>query len=121
MPTLAEVMSTTLVTVAPTTTVAEAATMMSTRHVGSALVMDGDTLLGIFTERDIVRALGSDFAAAGEPVRARMSTDPRTMPSTADTVDALELMLAEGFRHVPVVDEGRVTGIVSMRDLTSTG
>ena len=121
MPSLAEVMSTSLVTVTPTTTVAEAATMMSTRHVGSALVMDGDTLVGIFTERDIVRALGSDFAAAGEPVRGRMSSDPTTMPSSADSVEALSLMLAQGFRHVPVVEGGRVVGIVSMRDLTAHG
>ena len=56
-------MSTDLTTVAPTTTIADAATMMSTRQVGSALVLDDERLVGIFTERDVLRAVGSDFDA----------------------------------------------------------
>ena len=60
-------MSTNLVTVSPGTTVAEAAAIMSAQHVGSAIVLDGDeSLAGIFTERDILHALGSDFDAAAQ-------------------------------------------------------
>ena len=110
-------MSTDLTTVASGATVAEAAQLMSLRHVGSALVMEGDRLLGIFTERDIVRALASDFDAAGHIVDASMTRDPRTLPADATTKDALDAMLAGGFRHLPVTDGDRIVGMVSLRDL----
>lgn len=117
MTTLRDVMSTDLTIVHPDATVAEAAQMMSVRHVGSALVMDGEMLVGIFTERDIVRALASDFDAAGHIVRASMSRDPRTMDADATVMEALDLMLGAGFRHLPVTAGGAVVGIVSLRDL----
>lgn len=116
--TLDRVMSTSLLTISSATTVAEAATVMSTHHVGSLLVMDAGRLVGIFTERDIVRALASDFAAAGEPVEGWMTRNPRTLPADASVEEALALMQAGGFRHIPVVRGDRVVGVVSMRDLT---
>jgi CBS domain-containing protein len=112
-----EVMSTDLVSVPPTATVAEAATMMSTHQVGAALVLDADRLLGIFTERDILRALGSDFDAAGHHVADWMTRDPVTASPGDDAADALATMLDRGFRHVPIVDGEAVAGIVSMRDV----
>jgi CBS domain-containing protein len=121
MATIREVMSTELVAVAPGATVAEAATVMGTDHVGAALVMDGERLAGIFTERDILRALASDFDAAGHLVSHWMTKNPTTLPPGADTDEALDLMLGGGFRHVPVVDEGRVVGVVSMRDVAPRG
>jgi CBS domain-containing protein len=117
MTTLAEVMSTELTVVEPAATVAEAAQVMSVRHVGSALVMAGDDLVGIFTERDIVRALASDFDAAGHTVEGAMTRDPRTMDAAATTGEALDLMLHAGFRHLPVTRAGVVVGVVSLRDL----
>lgn len=117
MTTLAEVMSTELTVVEPAATVAEAAQVMSVRHVGSALVMAGDDLVGIFTERDIVRALASDFDAAGHTVEGAMTRAPRTMDAAATTGEALDLMLQAGFRHLPVTREGVVVGVVSLRDL----
>jgi CBS domain-containing protein len=117
--TIADVMSRDLVTVPPTATVAEAATVMSERHVGSALVLDGGALVGIFTERDILRALGSDFDAAKHQVSEWMARSPRTIAPGADVREALDLMLEEGFRHLPVVDEEAVVGVVSIRDLTA--
>jgi CBS domain-containing protein len=111
-------MSRELVFVAPTTTVAGAATMMGTRQVGSALVMDGDTLMGIFTERDVLRAVGSDFDAEHHAVSEFMTRDPHTAPADEDVHDALAAMLAFGFRHLPVLEGTAVVGIVSMRDLT---
>lgn len=114
-----DVMSTELVSVAPAATVAEAATVMGTGKVGAALVMEGDRLAGIFTERDILRALASHFDAAGHAVSDWMTPDPQTLTSDADVAEALELMLDRGFRHVPIVDGGRVVGIVSLRDVTS--
>ena len=73
-----DVMSTELVIVTPSTTVAEAATVMGTRKVGSALVMEGTALLGIFTERDVLRAVGSDFDAEHHAVSEFMTADPHT-------------------------------------------
>jgi CBS domain-containing protein len=113
-----EIMSTKLVTVEPSATVAEAATVMGERHVGSALVMEGEALVGIFTERDIVRALSQDFDAPGHPVAQWMTRDPRTIGADASVDDALETMLAAGFRHIPVVEDRGVVGVVSMRDIS---
>jgi CBS domain-containing protein len=118
MSTVAELMNKGLFTVEPATTVAEAATMMGERRVGSALVMDGDALLGIFTERDIVRALGEHFDAAKHQVAEWMTRDPITVPPDTPAKDALKTMLDGGFRHLPVKDGEQVIGVVSMRDLS---
>jgi CBS domain-containing protein len=118
MSTVAELMNKGLLSVGPSTTVAEAATMMGERRVGSALVMDGDALLGIFTERDIVRALGEHFDAAKHQVAEWMTRDPITVPPDTPAKDALKTMLDGGFRHLPVKDGEQVIGVVSMRDLS---
>lgn len=118
MTTVGEIMSKDLITVDPSASVAEAATVMGEHHAGSALVMDGDTLAGIFTERDIVRALGEHFDAAGHPVSSWMTRNPVTITADAAVEDALERMHAGGFRHLPVMDGDRVVGLVSMRDLS---
>ena len=118
MTTVGEIMSKDLISVGPDTTVAEAATVMGEHHAGSALVMDGGSLAGIFTERDIVRALGEHFDAAGHPVSHWMTRDPVTIDSGSDVHDALDRMLSGGFRHLPVKDGDQVVGLVSMRDLS---
>jgi len=120
MATVRDVMSDALVTVAPETTVAEAATVMGTHHVGSALVMEGDALTGIFTERDVMRAVASDFDAAHHPVSEFMTQDPATAEPASGLRGALDTMLQGGFRHLPVVYGGRVVGVISMRDLTAS-
>jgi CBS domain-containing protein len=112
-----EVMSTDLVSVPSTATVAEAATVMSTHQVGASLVLDTDRLLGIFTERDILRALASDFDAAGHHVSDWMTREPVTASPEADAAEALATMLARGFRHIPIVEGDAVVGIVSLRDV----
>jgi CBS domain-containing protein len=119
MSTVREIMSGTLVSVEPTTTVAEAATIMGGRHVGSTLVMEAGSLAGIFTERDILRALSQDFDAPGHAVSHWMTTSPVTISPETSVEDALDLMLSKGFRHLPVEDGGSVIGIVSMRDLSA--
>jgi CBS domain-containing protein len=119
MPTVRDVMTSTPVTVGRTTTVAEAATIMGERRVGSALVMEGTTLIGIFTERDVLRALGEQFDAAGHAVSEWMTSDPVTVPPDTDTAVALKTMLDGNFRHLPVVEGGQVVGVVSMRDVSA--
>ena len=111
-------MSTNLTTVPPTTTVAEAATLMASRHIGSALVCEGDELAGIFTERDIVRALSQDFGAPSEPLETWMTRDPKTVGPDADVRECLDIMVQRGFRHLPVTEGSKVVGIVSIRDLS---
>ena len=116
--TVRDVMSAEIVSVGAAATVAEAATLMGKLHVGSALVMEGDLPVGIFTERDIVRALAADFDAAGHPVSHWMTTDPETVEPGVSAHEALERMLAGGYRHLPVVADGKTIGIVSIRDLS---
>jgi CBS domain-containing protein len=110
-------MSEQIVTVEPNATVAEAATVMGSRGVGSALVMQGERVQGIFTERDIVRALAEHFDAAGHLVSNWMTTDPVTVDASSSPHEALDLMLSKGFRHLPVVEDGRLVGMLSLRDL----
>jgi CBS domain-containing protein len=119
MATVGEVMTRSILAVDAATTVAEAATIMGERAAGSALVMDGDRLLGIFTERDIVKALGQHFDAAGHPVSEWMTADPLTVSADTPAGDALRTMLDRGFRHLPVVEGEDVVGVVSMRDLSA--
>src|ERR1044071_10209904 len=108
MATIRDVMSSTIVTVDPGATVAQAATVMAEKRIGSALVMDGDDLAGIFTERDIVRALSQDFDAPGHPIAHWMTRNPTTVGPDVSVEDAMDLMLQGGFRHLPVTDDGRV-------------
>lgn len=121
MATVGEIMTGSVFSIEPTMTVAEAATVMGERKIGSALVMDGEKLAGIFTERDIVRALGEHFDAAGHPVSEWMTSDPMTVPPDTPVEDALRTMLDRGFRHLPVAEGERIVGIVSMRDLSAAG
>ncbi len=118
MATVGEVMTSSVLTVDPSTTVAEAATVMGERAAGSALVMRDQNLVGIFTERDIVRALGQHFDAATHPVSEWMTSDPVTVPPDTTVDQALQMMLDRGFRHLPVLDGERVVGVVSLRDLS---
>jgi len=119
--TVGEIMTGSVFSIEPTMTVAEAATVMGERKIGSALVMEGEKLSGIFTERDIVRALGEHFDAAGHPVSEWMTADPMTVPPDTPIQEALNTMLERGFRHLPVVDGESILGIISMRDLTRAG
>ncbi len=105
-------------TMPPTATVQQAAQRMSDRHVGAVLVTDEEgRLLGIFTGRDAVcRMLAAAQDAAHTTLDQVMTADPVVMPAGSTAMDALRLMQDGGFRHVPVVQEGRVIGIVSRGD-----
>ena len=121
MATVGEIMTGSVFSIEPSMTVAEAATVMGERKIGSAIVLDGEKLAGIFTERDIVRALGEHFDAAGHPVSEWMTANPMTVPPETPVQEALNTMLERGFRHLPVVEKEQILGIVSMRDLTRAG
>ncbi len=117
MATVREVMNETLFTVHPSTTVGEAVALMAQHRVGSMLVMDGTRLDGIFTERDTVRAISQSHDAPSHSVSSWMTADPITVGPEEPVEDALKTMLDRGFRHLPVVKDGEVIGIVSIRDL----
>jgi CBS domain-containing protein len=110
-------MSTTLHTVSPATTVGEAVALMAQHRIGSTLVMEGQRLEGIFTERDTVRAISQSHDAPGHEVSSWMTRDPMTVGPEEAVDSALNTMLEHGFRHLPVVEDGEVIGIVSIRDL----
>jgi CBS domain-containing protein len=116
MPQVAGIMSTGLLTVDPSTTAVEAARRMVERRVGAVLVVERGVAVGIFTERDALRlmAAGSDGDVA---VRTCMTPHPETIAPADDVEHAAVLMIHGGFRHLPVMDGGRLVGIVSMRDL----
>jgi CBS domain-containing protein len=114
---VSEIMSKTLTIVEPEATLGEAATMMGERHVGSVIVIENERLVGILTERDIVRALSREHDAPGRPVVEWMSTDPTTTSPETGVKEALRQMVDGGFRHLPVTVDGRVVGMVSIRDV----
>ena len=110
-------MKTQLHAVSASTTVGEAVSLMAQQRIGSTLVMEGDRLIGIFTERDTVRAISQSHDAPDHEISSWMTRDPQTVDPDEDVEDALKTMLDSGFRHLPVVEKGRVIGMVSMRDL----
>lgn len=119
MATVREVMKTTLYSVDPSTTVGEAISLMAQNRIGSALIMEGGKLIGIFTERDTVRAISQSYDAPTHEISSWMTRDPKTVSPDVDSEDALRTMLDSGFRHLPVVERGEVIGMVSMRDLAA--
>ena len=118
MATVRDIMSTDLVTVEPATTVAEAATVMGGRHVGSALVLEDGRTVGIFTERDVLRMYAEgdrDFDAL--PVESRMTCSVVFGRPSMTVDEALGLMTQGRFRHLPVLEDDKLVGIVSIGDL----
>jgi CBS domain-containing protein len=105
-----------LVVAAPRTSVAEAARLMRENQVGAVLVVDAERLVGIFTERDAVyRVMAAGGAPAATPLAEVMTRDPVTVAPDETFGYALLLMHEHGFRHLPVVEDGRPVGVVSAR------
>jgi CBS domain-containing protein len=91
---------------------------MNRKKVGAVLVMDGERLAGIFTERDVLtRVVGSDRNTELTLVVDVMAPDPVVVDLGMPVGDAMAMMTERRFRHLPVTEDGRVVGMVSMRDL----
>jgi CBS domain-containing protein len=118
MTTIGERMSRQLLVTDPSATVGEAAEKMAERNVGSIVVLDGERLVGILTERDLLRAFARAIPRE-TPVRKCMTPSPETCEATATLEHATVLMLHGGFRHLPIVEGERVVGMLSMRDLVA--
>jgi CBS domain-containing protein len=105
-----------LVMATPERTVTEAARLMRNSNVGAILVVEEGRLVGIFTERDaLFRVMALDRDPRGTPLRDVMTPDPLTVAPDETFGYALLLMHENGFRHVPVVDDGKPVGVVSAR------
>jgi len=116
MATVGEVMSRNLLTVDPTTDLSDAARQMSDRGVGAALVLSSESVSGILTERDVLRAVATG-GVEGTHVAAWMTRDPETVDVSEPTGQAAAVMIHGGFRHLPVLEGEKPVGIVSIRDL----
>lgn len=114
---LKDLMHTGVVTVPPETSVSEAAAGMIRARVGSVIVMQGSFLAGILTERDVVRAAASGEDLCASLVSAWMSPDPQSASPETPAEEAAQIMLLNGFRHLPVMDGRVLCGVVSIRDL----
>ncbi len=105
------------IAVSPTKTVSQTARLMANKNTGAVLVIEDETLVGIFTERDVVfRVIGPGLDPIHTPVRSVMTPAPVTLDATQSYGHALVLMQKNGFRHVPVVENGHAIGIVSSRN-----
>jgi CBS domain-containing protein len=105
------------ITVAPDKTVSQAARLMAGKDAGAVLVVEGDQLIGIFTERDVVfRVIALGLDPKETLLRDVMTANPKTLSSTQSYGHALVIMQENGFRHVPVVDKGQAIGIISSRN-----
>jgi CBS domain-containing protein len=105
-----------VLSVAPEDTIGEAAAKMTEADVGAVVVSDFGKLIGILTERDIMRAVARRTHSSVTRVREWMTADPITVLPSLDAEEAARTMLEKGFRHLPVVEDGRALGIVSLRD-----
>jgi CBS domain-containing protein len=106
-----------LLQAAPEASVRDAAIGMASHHCGAVLVCRDDTLIGIVTERDLIAgvvALGRDLDT---PLIEVMSANPDTIEATAPIGDAVRRMKASGHRHLPVIENDRVLGLLSLGDL----
>lgn len=115
MAVLSEVMRTEFITVAPEDTLGEVAEKMTALNVGSVVVKDFGTLIGILTERDLLKAMAARVHSSEARVRQFMTVDPITAVPEMDCEEAERLMLDKGFRHLPVVEGDDVVGVVSLR------
>lgn len=116
---LRTVMSGKVLSVEPGTSVTGACAAMVQSRVGSAVVIDGSWLVGIFTERDALRAAASGKELSSSLVRDWMTAEPVTAGPDTDTEEAAAIMASQGFRHLPVVEDERVVGVISLRDVIS--
>ncbi len=105
------------ITCSPDTPLKDALKIMKDNNVGSVLIVSGGKLVGIFTERDLVKAL-LEGAKLDDPINKYMNPSPVVAKEDEGLESVVRKMLNEGFRHLPVVDsEGHVLGVISIKDV----
>jgi CBS domain-containing protein len=113
--TISDAMRSDFVAVAPEDTLGEVAQKMVEAKTGAVAVLDYGRLVGILTERDMLKAMAGRVLTSDARAREWMTGDPITAEADLGLEKAQEIMLSNGFRHLPVVEGGRVVGIVSLR------
>ena len=115
---LARLKPATPVTVTPSTPVGHALALLAEKHIGAVMVVEGDALVGIFTERDALMRISTGLtdAIAAEPVRNYMTSDPVSLTAEDTIVFALNRMAVGGCRHIPIKEEKKLVGVSSVRD-----
>jgi len=107
-----------VVTIGPDATVRELIALLAEHNVGALVVSeDGEQVSGIVSERDVVRRLHADPGVLDSPVRSIMTADVRTCVGDDALTDLMQTMTEHRIRHVPVVADGRLTGIISIGDV----
>ncbi len=97
----------------------ECVTKMNQHGIGALLVMEGDKLIGIITERDLIRKLlGTSSDPKTTKVSALMTQDPITVLPSMTVQEAMKMITEKRFRHLPVVENGKLLGLISIGDLT---
>ena len=115
MPSVDEIMSRDVLCVDANTSLVDAADRMHGRRVGAVVVLEGKRLVGILTERDVLRAVATGQVAG--TVGDAMTASPDTIGADESSGQAAALMIHGGFRHLPVVDGDDLVGMISIRDL----
>lgn len=114
---VADIMTNASVTESPSDSLRSAAEKMWRQQTGSLLVMDGADLVGIITERDVMKAVAQDRDVTTTPVSEVMTRDVLTIGPDTSAHEAARHMAARWIRHLPVIEDGKVVGVVSQRDL----
>jgi CBS domain-containing protein len=99
-------------------TLSDAAAKMREQQTGSLLIIDGDRLMGIFTERDLLKAIAQGKDPKLTQLKEEMTTDVITITPETELKEAADLMATRWIRHLPVIKEGKLMGVLSQRDLT---
>jgi len=105
-------------TVAPDTSIGDVLNQMIAASIGCVMIVDGDELLGIFSEYDAVRKVNSEAASmADRPISSLMTANPVTLEGKDKIAFALHKMHVGGYRHLPIMSDGKLTGVISIRDI----
>jgi CBS domain-containing protein len=121
MSSIVDLMTRDVVSVAPEDTLGEAAAKMTEKGIGAVVVSDFGRMIGILSERDIMRAVADRIHSSEARVREWMTADPVTATPETSVEEAGRTMLENGFRHLPVVEDERAVGMLSIRDVAQYG
>jgi CBS domain-containing protein len=114
-----DIMTREVKTASPSDTFADVARTLHDNHISSVIVLEGEQVAGIVTERDLVNVVADGLDPREGSIGERLTRDLATVEPRTDIADAAKLMAEHGIRHLPVLDRGSLAGIISIRDLTN--
>jgi CBS domain-containing protein len=106
------------IAVTPSATISDVVHVLAEKRIGAVLVLEGEQLVGILSERDVVRSLAKQAGATLDLTAGDLMThSPTTTSPDASVADAMEIMSDGRFRHLPVMENGKLIGLVSIGDV----